>query len=27
MMTMPIVLLQAVEEECYWAVKGTAADT
>jgi len=23
----PIVLLPAVEEECYWAVKGTAADT
>jgi hypothetical protein len=27
MMTTPIVLLPAVEEECYWAVKGTAADT
>jgi len=27
MMTMPIVLLPADEEECYWAVKGTAADT
>jgi len=27
MMKMSTLLLPAVEEECYWVVKGTAADT